>query len=199
MLRKMFALLLCLMLLVPAACAEMAANQYVIDEIGVTATMPEQFNIVLTRDTPADYEGYAAIGLSKADADAYLTQMNIYLDAMTVTEAGLTQELTLTAVPNTQLETMDGITDEDLLATGQMLTAQYAERGVTVTNVEVVKASGHKYMFIWQTLEGATGLQCYTIQNNLGISFTLTKFGAETTVLDKLTMMSLLVGVTYAE
>lgn len=199
MLRKMLALLLCLMFaLIPAAQAA-ASTAYDLPEVGVSLTLPAQFDTVLTRDMPAEDPVFAATGLTKEYVDNLMIASNLYLDAMSITEAGVEQEIVFLFAPFTMIDTLADLSDADLEDFYSGIEMTYKAQGIVITNHEIVKVNGHPYVLMWEEANGATGIQCITVRNSLTVSVTLTNYKNATTLMDKLTVMSVLQSLKFAE
>ncbi len=196
MMRKLMALLLAVMLLLGTTAQAADTVVCTIGEIGVRVTIPNSYNIILTRYMDADEPEFRQIGLDKATVDEYMINGSIYLDAMQVTPRGTTSEIVVTAVPS-QLTTLDAYSLADVETLIPTLKANLASVGATVTDAMVAQFGGHTYILLEEDVGGTVGVQCFTIQNGREINITLTNWVGELTQEDADVLRLVLESATY--
>ncbi len=175
MIRKLSTLLLALVLVCSCTVAGAAGyTAYTFDDIGVQMELNEAFNIVLTRDMPADDPTIAMLGLTKDAVDELLVGNKIYLDAMILNAAGLTHEINMVAEPMYLVESLNGLEGSNLEAFMSGVRMSYDQAGSTILSYETYIANGYTHVVLLvSNPQGAQLVQSMTVQNNQTVCITM--------------------------
>lgn len=194
--RKIIALSLCLSLILLLSPHGLAAGEiYVIEEMGVKLMMPSGYSTI-TRDTPANDPVFALWGYTYDELMSFFTERAIYLNGSSME---YNEEIVVTMVEDT-LTDLNMYRDEVITSMASAMVEEYEAMGVALTNYELYGHPQGKFLKIYFTDEvnGAYGLQFYTIYDSKAMNFTLRSYEGEITERQEGLMKALIDSITFS-
>lgn len=150
-----------------------ASNQYVLSELGLTVTIPEDYTAI-TRDTPESDPIFAILGMTKADIVNQFEESNIYLNAISYYS---NEEIVITMDENT-IDNLSSLKDSALNVVASMLVDECAKYGMNITYYVIYHHAQAKFIKLYFTDAAKTvhGLQYYTVCDGKAMNFTIRSY-----------------------
>lgn len=164
--KKIFALVLALMMLCASAAAEMIEATYYLPEVKARVTLPTDYYVL---SNYADESVFTALRLDKASIMEDLLADDTY---MAIVDQDGTWEIGVVMSAN-EIDSLGSWSDEQLAQLPPLLEELFAGIGCTVTQGDVYPLNGYNYVRTWYTTGNSNdptyAMQYYTIENNMGI------------------------------
>lgn len=196
--RRFYSVLICCVILflltIPAYAA--GTKEYILDEIGMTVSMPSDY-VVFSRDINANDPNLSAYGLTKDGITSLMSERNIYLNGW---DADVNQEIIITMI-DSPLVDFNLYSDTTLSIMATSLESEYENFGVTLTKSEIYHHTQAKFlkMNISQPNGGSTmyGLQYHTVYADKAINITMQSYSGQITATQEAVIKSIVDSVEF--
>ena len=179
--RRLFSLLIAILLVIPGLEAHAAENVYRLDDLGLSVTIPTSL-ATFTRGTKSNDPNFKAFGITKEQMDSLMEENNIYLNAL-ASNGSYEIVVTMSEIP---IDDFYFLSDDELLEFASSLVDGYAEKGVEVIELEVYEHPQAKFVKIHLKLSSDSyGMQYYTIYDGKAISLTMHSYTGKLSVYQK--------------
>lgn len=176
--------LLCVALLSSVTALAAETVTYELDALDMSIEIPGNYG-TFTRDTPSNDSAYAQFGFTKEQVDGWLTEGNMYLNAIRLDG---THEVNVTMIES-PLEDFIQLSDTTLSTLASTWVDMAESAGLTYIKSEIHKHEQVKFVkaYISQPYNDQTvyGLQYYTVCNGQAINITMHSYAGELTEEDE--------------
>ena len=168
-----------LMLLLPISAFATNTNEYILDELGLTVSLPSDY-VAFTHNIHADDPNLHAYGLTSEGLSALMRERNIYLNAW---DREVNQEILVTRIDSPLIKDFNLFSDTVLSTMATSFISEYKNIGITVIKHEIYQHTQAKFIKLYISQRNADltvyGLQYYTVYAGSAINITMQSFTGE--------------------
>ena len=194
--KRCFAVLLALTLLLAGALPARAAETYTLDALGLSMTVPDGY-VTITRDTDPDDPLFDWLALDGQEIITYMETNGIYLNALM--ESDYTQEIVVTMTEQIDYKNLVGYSDVVLEGIASILMENYSSWGISVLDYELYRHPQTKFIKVhfYDPASMVYGMQYYTIIDYKAMNFTLRSTGEDLNYTQEASIQSMVDSIQF--